>query len=156
MRAWLATRGGAFQSLRYTIGRHGFDDPERLQRYLDALRRRRRVVHGHTPHWDDVPISFHGGLAVGYDGRFSRFWGRAEGEEPGPIGATVALLPPLAELPSGVAAEHLPETRDRRLLPGGDVGGHDQREQEHLERVEAGGRRLLERRGPRARSRRSR
>jgi hypothetical protein len=53
------------------------------------------VVHGHTPHWDDVPISFHGGLAVGYDGRFSRFWGRDEGEDPGPIGATVALLPPL-------------------------------------------------------------
>ena len=100
VRAWLATRGGAFQSLRYTIGRHGFDDPERLQRYLDALRRR-RVVHGHTPHWDDVPISFHGGLAVGYDGRFSRFWGRAEGEEPGPIGATVALLPPLPDAVTG-------------------------------------------------------
>jgi hypothetical protein len=94
VRAWLATRGGAFQALRYTIGRHGFDDPERLRRYLDHFGVR-RVVHGHTPHWDDVPISFHGGLAVGYDGRFSRFWGRAEGEEPGPIGATVAILPPL-------------------------------------------------------------
>ena len=46
-------------------------------------------------HWEEEPISVHGGLAVGYDGRFSRFWGRAEGEEPGPIGATVALLPPL-------------------------------------------------------------
>ena len=94
VRAWLATRGGAFQSLRYTIGRHGFDDPARLQRYLEHFGVR-RVVHGHTPHWDEAPIAFHGGLAVGYDGRFSRFWGRAEGEEPGPIGATVALLPPL-------------------------------------------------------------
>lgn len=93
VRAWLAAPGGAFQSLRYTIGRHGFDDPDRLRRYLDHFGVR-RVVHGHTPHWDEVPIAFHGGLAVGFDGRFSRFWGRAEGEEPGPIGATVALLPP--------------------------------------------------------------
>ena len=92
--AWLATTGGAFQSLWFTIGRHGFDDPARLQRYLKHFNVR-RVVHGHTPHWNDEPISFHGGLAVGYDGRFSRFWGRAEGEEEGPIGATVALLPPL-------------------------------------------------------------
>lgn len=94
VRAWLATRGGAFQSLRYTIGRHGFDDPARLQRYLTHFGVR-RVIHGHTPHWDDAPVAVHGGLAVGYDGRFSRFWGRAEGEEPGPIGATVAILPPL-------------------------------------------------------------
>jgi hypothetical protein len=92
--AWLATSEGASRSLRYTIGRHAFDDAARLQRYL-AHFGVRRVVHGHTPHWDDEPISFHGGLAVGYDGRFSRFWGRAEGEEPGPIGATVAILPPL-------------------------------------------------------------
>ena len=48
---WLATRGGAFQSLRYTIGRHGFDDPDRLRRYLEHFGVR-RVVHGHTPHWD--------------------------------------------------------------------------------------------------------
>jgi hypothetical protein len=96
VRAWLTTRGGAFQSLRYTIGRHGFEDPDRLQRYLTHFGAS-RVVHGHTPHWDDIPISFHGGLAVGYDGRFSRYWGRAEGEEPGPIGATVALLPPLPD-----------------------------------------------------------
>jgi Calcineurin-like phosphoesterase len=92
--AWLATSGGAFQALRFTIGRHGFDDPARLQRYLDHFGVR-RVVHGHTPHWDDAPISLHGGLAVGYDGRFSRYWGRAAGEDAGPIGATVALLPPL-------------------------------------------------------------
>ena len=91
---WLATNGGAFQSLWFTIGRHGFDDPDRLQRYLDHFGVR-RVVHGHTPHWDEAPVSLHGGLAVGYDGRFSRYWGRAEGEEAGPIGATVALLPPL-------------------------------------------------------------
>jgi hypothetical protein len=94
VRAWLATSGGAFQSLWFTIGRHGFDDSARLRRYLKHFGVR-RVVHGHTPHWADEPTSLHGGLAVGYDGRFSRFWGRAEGEEEGPIGATVALLPPL-------------------------------------------------------------
>jgi hypothetical protein len=92
--AWLATDGGAFKSLWFTIGRHGFDDPARLQRYLDHFGVR-RVVHGHTPHWEEGPISLHGGLAVGYDGRFSRYWGRAEGEDAGPIGATVAILPPL-------------------------------------------------------------
>jgi hypothetical protein len=95
-RTWLSTRGGAFSALRYTIGRHGFDDPVRLQRYLDHFGVR-RVIHGHTPHWDEVPLALHGGLAVGYDGRFSRFWGRAEGEEPGPIGATVAVLSPMPE-----------------------------------------------------------
>lgn len=94
VRTWLATPEGAFQSLRYTIGRHAFEDPTRLERYLDHFGVR-RVVHGHTPHWEDTPISFHGGLAVGYDGRFSRYWGRAEGEDAGPIGATVALLPRL-------------------------------------------------------------
>ncbi len=96
VRGWLATRGGAFHSLRYTIGRHAFEDADRLHRYL-AHFGVRRVVHGHTPHWNEVPISFHGGLAVGYDGRFSRYWGRAEGEDAGPIGATVALLPPMPD-----------------------------------------------------------
>lgn len=94
-REWLSATGGAFQSLRYTIGRHGFEDADRLQRYL-AHFGAGRVVHGHTPHWNDEPVVFHAGRALGYDGRFSRFWGRAEGEEPGPIGATVALLPPLS------------------------------------------------------------
>ncbi len=94
VRTWLAAPGGAFQSLRYTIGRHAFEDADRLQRYLSHFGVR-RVVHGHTPHWEDAPVMFHGGLAVGYDGRFSRYWGRAEGEDAGPIGATVALLPPL-------------------------------------------------------------
>ena len=96
VRGWLAVPGGAFQSLRYTIGRHGFDDADRLSRYLDHFGAR-RVVHGHTPHWDDEPVTFHGGQAIGYDGRFSRFWGRADGEEPGPIGATIAILPPLED-----------------------------------------------------------
>jgi hypothetical protein len=91
-RAWLATPGGAFTALRYTIGRHGFRDPERLERYLrhfDAW----RVVHGHTPHWQETPEVSHGGRVVGFDGRFSRYWSRDPGEETGPVGATVALLP---------------------------------------------------------------
>jgi len=53
--------------------------------------------HPELPHWNDEPITVHGGRAIGYDGRFSRFWGRADGEEPGPIGATVAILPPLPD-----------------------------------------------------------
>ena len=47
VRAWLATRGGAFQSLRYTIGRHGFDDPERLPPLPRPLRRPARRARAH-------------------------------------------------------------------------------------------------------------
>lgn len=93
VQGWLASPGGAFQALRYIIGRHGFEEPERLERYL-AHFGARRVVHGHTPHWYQTPRMAHGGRVVGYDGRFSRYWGRDDGEEAGPIGATVALLPP--------------------------------------------------------------
>jgi hypothetical protein len=91
---WLATSGGALTALRYTIGRHAFDDSERLDRYLRHFDVR-RVVHGHTAHWNETPLTLHGGRVVSFDGRFSRFWGRQPGEEAGPIGATVALLPPI-------------------------------------------------------------
>jgi calcineurin-like phosphoesterase family protein len=95
VREWLATPGGALTALRYTIGRRGFEDPERLEQYLRHFGVR-RVVHGHTPHWSDAPMTTHDGRVLGYDGRFSRYWGRAPDESPGPVGATVALLPPLA------------------------------------------------------------
>ena len=93
-RRLLATPGGVLQVLRYTIGRHAFDDPVRLGRYLrhfDA----RRLVHGHTPHFGRTPVASHGGRVVSYDGRFSRFWSTEPGDESGPVEATIALLPPL-------------------------------------------------------------
>jgi hypothetical protein len=85
---------GTFQLLRHIIGRRAFGDPERLEAHLCRYGAR-RLIHGHTPHWGDVPDSRLGGRVIGFDGRFSRHWGREPGEEPGPVGATVALLPPL-------------------------------------------------------------
>ena len=103
VRAWLATRGGAFQSFRYTIGRHGIDDPARPCSATSS-----------TSAFDG---SFMDIRRIGMRrpsrsrrsrGRLRRsvlaFWGRAEGEEPGPIGATVALLPPLQVGASVIAA----------------------------------------------------
>jgi hypothetical protein len=86
--------GGVVRLLRHLIGRGALDDPERLEAHLRRYGAR-RVVHGHTPHWGEGPDIRDGGRVIGFDGRFSRFWGRAPGEEAGPIGATVALLPPL-------------------------------------------------------------
>jgi len=96
MGALLATPGGVRGALRYTIGRNGFDDVARLERYLELFRAR-RVVHGHTPHWHETPLIKHEGRVLGYDGRFSRYWSRGDGEPSGPIGATVALLPAAGE-----------------------------------------------------------
>src|SRR5207302_8490291 len=94
VRRMLGEPGGTMTALRYTIGRHAFEDEARLERYLRHFGVS-RVVHGHTPHWNENPSVGHGGRVIGFDGRFSRFWGRGPGEETGPIGATVALLPPL-------------------------------------------------------------
>ncbi len=85
---------GTVQLLRHIIGRRAFGDPVRLDAHLRRYGAR-RLIHGHTPHWGDAPDVRLGGRVIGFDGRFSRHWGRAPGEEPGPIGATVALLPPL-------------------------------------------------------------
>ena len=90
----LAEPGGLQRLLRYTIGRHAFDDEGRLDSHLrrfDAT----RLIHGHTPHWHDHPDSRFGGKVIGFDGRFSRYWAREPGEGHGPIEATVALLPRL-------------------------------------------------------------
>ncbi len=70
---WTHAPGGVLTALRYTVGRHAFDDPQRLQRYLQHFDAR-RVVHGHTPHWSETPETSHGGRLIGYDGRFSRYW----------------------------------------------------------------------------------
>jgi hypothetical protein len=92
MRELLATPGGVRTALRYTIGRHAFDDVERLERYLEQFGAR-RIVHGHTPHWHETPSVQHSGRVLGFDGRFSRFWTQGTGEPSGPVGATIALLP---------------------------------------------------------------
>lgn len=93
-RELLAEPGGVLHVFRHTIGRHAFDDAERLERYLERFRAR-RLVHGHTPHNADRPQASHGGRILSYDGRFSRFWSRDPDDLSGPVGATVALLPPL-------------------------------------------------------------
>ena len=92
MRELLSHPGGVRTALRYTIGRHAFDEAVRLERYLELFKAR-RLVHGHTPHAEESPRVAHGGRALGFDGRFSRYWSPADGEPSGPIGATVALLP---------------------------------------------------------------
>jgi hypothetical protein len=91
---WLATSGGVFSAVRTLFGRRAFVERRRLDVYL-AHFGARRLVHGHTPHWEDAPAVDHDGLLWGFDGRFSRYWSREEGESSGPIGATVALLPAL-------------------------------------------------------------
>ena len=67
---------------------------DRLDEYLRHFGAR-RLVHGHTPHFAAQPVALHGGRVMGFDGRFSRYWSRGSGDESGPIGATVALLPPV-------------------------------------------------------------
>jgi hypothetical protein len=86
--------GGVVVLLRHLIGRRAFEDRERLDAHLRRFGAR-RVVHGHTPHWKAVPDVRQGGRVIGFDGRFSRYWGRNPGEDAGPVGATVALLPPM-------------------------------------------------------------
>jgi hypothetical protein len=86
--------GGVVLLLRHLIGRRAFEDRARLEAHLRRFGAR-RVVHGHTPHWKSGPDVRAGGRAIGFDGRFSRHWGRDPGEDAGPVGATVALLPPL-------------------------------------------------------------
>ncbi len=93
-RAWLATPGGVFTAVRTLFGRGAFAERRRLDGYLEHFGAR-RLVHGHTPHWEEQPTVAHDGLVWGFDGRFSRYWSREEGELFGPISATVALLPSL-------------------------------------------------------------
>ncbi|MBJ7595080.1 MAG: metallophosphoesterase [Candidatus Dormibacteraeota bacterium] len=93
-RAWLATPGGVFTAVRTLFGRRAFLERRRLDVYLEHFGAR-RLVHGHTPHWEDAPSVDHDGRLWGFDGRFSRYWNREEGELFGPISATVGLLPAL-------------------------------------------------------------
>jgi len=63
--------------------------PERLQRWLESTNSR-RVVFGHKPHGKQHPERSYGGLAINFDGGFSR--SHANYRRRSPIGASVAPL----------------------------------------------------------------
>lgn len=63
----------------------------RLEEYLRRMGAT-RLIHGHFPHPQKQPDAYHDGLAVSFDGSFSRFRGPAYARR-GPVGATVAPLP---------------------------------------------------------------
>ncbi|HZB98000.1 MAG TPA: hypothetical protein VE219_05325, partial [Candidatus Sulfotelmatobacter sp.] len=94
VRGWLRRRYGVFLGLRFVVQRHAFKERTTVDAYLRHFGAT-RLVHGHTPHWNDGPHISHDGLVLSFDGRFSRFWRRNPDELFGPIGATVALLPPM-------------------------------------------------------------
>ena len=94
--------GGVVRVLRHVIGRRAFDETPRLEAHLRRFGAR-RVIHGHTPHWKSSPDVRKRGRVIDFDGRFSRHWGRGPGEEAGPVGATIALLPPMPAALTGGA-----------------------------------------------------
>jgi Calcineurin-like phosphoesterase len=63
--------------------------PVRLREYLQATHSR-RVVFGHTPHKSKQPEVYHDGLAINFDGAFSRSHRKHAGMSP--ISASVAPL----------------------------------------------------------------
>jgi calcineurin-like phosphoesterase family protein len=63
--------------------------PTRLREWLQATHCR-RVVFGHTPHRSRVPEKYHDGLAINFDGAFSRSHRNHAGMSP--VGASVAPL----------------------------------------------------------------
>lgn len=69
--------------------------PARLRAWLEACGAR-RLVHGHTPHSHPRPEVYGDGLAINFDGRFSRFYGPRYGRGRG-AAATVGPLPPLVD-----------------------------------------------------------
>ena len=89
----LSRSQGAWEVFWYTVGRRTFDDIARLGAHLDHFDAT-RVVHGHTPHYQDRPVASHEGRSWSFDGCFSRYWVRnGDGGSAGPIEATVNLLP---------------------------------------------------------------
>lgn len=63
--------------------------PLRLREWLQATQCR-RVVFGHTPHQNREPEVYHDGLAINFDGGFSRT--HRKRQRTSPIGASVAPL----------------------------------------------------------------
>jgi hypothetical protein len=65
----------------------------RLEAWLERTGSR-RLVHGHKPHAAPGPDAYHEGLAISYDGGFSRYRG-SRFRPNRKVAATVAPLPPL-------------------------------------------------------------
>jgi hypothetical protein len=65
----------------------------RLEAWLERTGSQ-RLVHGHKPHTAPGPDAYHDGLAISYDGGFSRYGG-SRFRTNRKVAATVAPLPPL-------------------------------------------------------------
>jgi hypothetical protein len=90
----LLMHGGEVELWDVLSARNIFDQqPERLQRWLEATNSR-RVVFGHTPHNGRTPAIYHGGKAINVDGVFSR--SHAKYRRVSPIAASVVTLDALS------------------------------------------------------------
>jgi len=90
----LLMHGGEAELWDVLSARNVFDQqPERLQRWLEATNSR-RVVFGHTPHNGRTPAVYHGGKAINVDGVFSR--SHAKYRRVSPIAASVMTLDALS------------------------------------------------------------
>jgi len=90
----LLMHGGEAELWDVLSARNVFDQqPERLQRWLEATNSR-RVVFGHTPHNGRTPAVYHGGKAINVDGVFSR--SHAKYRRVSPIAASVVTLDALS------------------------------------------------------------
>jgi len=90
----LLMHGGEAELWDVLSARNVFDQqPERLQRWLEATNSR-RVVFGHTPHNGRTPAIYHGGKAINVDGVFSR--SHAKYRHVSPIAASVVTLDALS------------------------------------------------------------
>lgn len=65
-------------------------DRRRLETWLERAGAI-RLVHGHSPHLAPRPDAYHDGLAICFDGGFSRYHGRRRGTRP--VAASVGPLP---------------------------------------------------------------
>lgn len=62
--------------------------PARLGAWLEVMGCE-RLIHGHKPHDRAAPDAYHGGRAIDFDGRLSRFQGRARYRRRTPLSASV-------------------------------------------------------------------
>jgi hypothetical protein len=67
------------------------DNRTRLESWLRRTQSS-RLVHGHVPHQRSRPAAYHDGLAINYDGGFSRHYGSPYRRRT-PVAASVAPLP---------------------------------------------------------------
>ena len=70
--------------------------PKRLEHWLQ-MTGSRRIVHGHTPHRETKPYSYHQGKAINFDGGLGRYGG-ARYRKRTPAAASVGPLPPVGAI----------------------------------------------------------